>query len=251
MSKLLIHEPPLQVLPSLAAAIGLNEALVLQQVHYRSLRAKDGWVEQNVGQWRDEFPFWSERTIKRVFASLREQGAVEVEKAIDPLDQTNRYRVRYEALPGGQVGPVEGDNIAQMWPDGTGQPGPVSIGSSEKDNDKKKDNDVVSPLVEDAFAYWHTTFGLNGQTKLTPGRRTKLRARLTSPYLGDSPAAILTRVKRAIDGCAGSDFHRKNNHIDLTLICRSDEKLEEFERRPAGTAAAQKPDRSAYDQVAN
>ena len=34
MSNLLTQEPPLQVLPSLAVAIGLNEAIVLQQVHY-------------------------------------------------------------------------------------------------------------------------------------------------------------------------------------------------------------------------
>jgi hypothetical protein len=31
---LLIEEPPMQVLPSLAAAIGLEEALFLQQLHY-------------------------------------------------------------------------------------------------------------------------------------------------------------------------------------------------------------------------
>ena len=34
-SKLLIDEQPLQVLPSLACAIGLNEAMVLQQLHWR------------------------------------------------------------------------------------------------------------------------------------------------------------------------------------------------------------------------
>lgn len=34
MSRLLINEPPLIVLPNLAILIGLNEAIVLQQVHY-------------------------------------------------------------------------------------------------------------------------------------------------------------------------------------------------------------------------
>jgi len=34
MSKLLIDEYPLQVLPSLAVIYGLNEAIILQQVHY-------------------------------------------------------------------------------------------------------------------------------------------------------------------------------------------------------------------------
>ena len=35
---LLISEPPLQVLPSLAVKIGLNEAIVLQQIHYWLLK---------------------------------------------------------------------------------------------------------------------------------------------------------------------------------------------------------------------
>ena len=33
-SPLLINEHPLMVLPSLATAVGLNQAIVLQQVHY-------------------------------------------------------------------------------------------------------------------------------------------------------------------------------------------------------------------------
>ena len=34
MSKMIIDDRPLMVLPKLATAIGLNEAIVLQQIHY-------------------------------------------------------------------------------------------------------------------------------------------------------------------------------------------------------------------------
>lgn len=34
MSKLLIDDYPIQVLPKLAKVIGLNEAIILQQLHY-------------------------------------------------------------------------------------------------------------------------------------------------------------------------------------------------------------------------
>ena len=49
MSKLLINESPLQVQPSLAMAIGLNEAIFLQQLHYwigtsRFVRDGKKWV---------------------------------------------------------------------------------------------------------------------------------------------------------------------------------------------------------------
>jgi len=46
---LLINESPLQVLPSLAMQVGLNAAILLQQLHFRSLispNVRDGhkWV---------------------------------------------------------------------------------------------------------------------------------------------------------------------------------------------------------------
>lgn len=37
MMNLLINESPLQVLPSLAIQVGLTEAILLQQLHFRSL----------------------------------------------------------------------------------------------------------------------------------------------------------------------------------------------------------------------
>lgn len=50
MSKLLIDDYPIQVLPKLAKEIGLNEAIFLQQVHYWLkkviifLRVKNGYT---------------------------------------------------------------------------------------------------------------------------------------------------------------------------------------------------------------
>lgn len=76
MSKLLIEEPPLQVLPTLAQAIGLNEAIILQQIHYwlqRSKHKHDGrrWIYNTYEQWQAQLPFWSISTIRRALANLR------------------------------------------------------------------------------------------------------------------------------------------------------------------------------------
>jgi hypothetical protein len=81
VSKLLINEPPLQLLPTLAEAIGLNEALVLQQLHYHSLRSKDdGWVQRALRQWAaDDFKFWSMPTFERAIRALRDAGLIEIE----------------------------------------------------------------------------------------------------------------------------------------------------------------------------
>lgn len=104
MSKLLINEPPLQVLPSLAVAVGLQEAIVLQQVHYwlgASRNVKDGrkWVYNTYEQWAEQFPFWKPESIRKIFKSLRDQGLIIAMQA-DPQgwNKTNFYSINYEAL---------------------------------------------------------------------------------------------------------------------------------------------------------
>lgn len=104
MSKLLINEHPLQVLPSLAVAIGLNEAIVLQQVHYwlsRSQHVIDGrpWFYKSLQEWQREFPFWSEKTIRTAIKALRDRGLLLAEhKGSDPRDRTLWYSIDYDAL---------------------------------------------------------------------------------------------------------------------------------------------------------
>ncbi|EOG2817422.1 DNA-binding protein [Salmonella enterica] len=104
MSRLLINENPLQVLPTLACAIGLNEAVVLQQIHYwmnSSQHFYDGrrWVYNSVASWQKQFPFWSEATIKRALVSLERQDMVSCANYnLDPRDRSKWYSINYAAL---------------------------------------------------------------------------------------------------------------------------------------------------------
>jgi len=84
-SNLLIDDEPLQVLPKLAVAIGLDEAIVVQQLHYwlnpkrKSGKIIDGrrWVYNTYAEWREtNFPFWSEIHIKRIFLILEKCGII-------------------------------------------------------------------------------------------------------------------------------------------------------------------------------
>ena len=77
--RLLIAEPPLQVLPSLAVAFGLNEAIFLQQLHYLLLHKghwRDGrkWYYNTYPEWQTVFPFWSEPTLRRIIKRLEQQA---------------------------------------------------------------------------------------------------------------------------------------------------------------------------------
>ncbi|OCA86046.1 hypothetical protein A8F94_14490 [Bacillus sp. FJAT-27225] len=90
--------------PTLAVKIGLNEAIVLQQIHYwlkKKLHIIEGrsWVYNTYKEWNQQFPLWSESTIKRVFKTLENLGYVisgNFNKS--KLDQTKWYTIDYEKL---------------------------------------------------------------------------------------------------------------------------------------------------------
>lgn len=126
MSKLLIDESPLQVLPSLAKAIGLSQALFLQQLHYWiTMNQRMGkhkthyhngrwWMYNTYQEWQDNnFPFWSISTLKRIVERLRtpyqaKKGDAKVSRPALIIttskfnsnwrDQTLWYTIDYEAL---------------------------------------------------------------------------------------------------------------------------------------------------------
>lgn len=105
MSKLLINEYPLQALPSLAVAIGLNEAIMLQQVHYWLNHAKkehDGqmWFYKSYEDWqKQDFPFWSITTIRRVAKSLKDKDLLLSEQLADnSFDRRNYYSINRSEL---------------------------------------------------------------------------------------------------------------------------------------------------------
>ncbi len=119
MTKLLIDEPPLQVLPSLAVKVGLGEAIVVQQIHYWLQRSKpmdDGfcWVYNSVKEWKRQFPFWSENTIFRNLQSLRDAGILIAEqKSANSFDKTLYYRINYEAFGDESITPKWGNRKPQ------------------------------------------------------------------------------------------------------------------------------------------
>jgi len=114
MSKLLIDEYPLIVLPSLAMRIGVSQAIVLQQIHFwcetnkrqnNPRYYKDGywWAIATNKKWLEQFPFWSMSGLKQILNKLRTPGD-HGPLLIERRDGNGRgravwYRVNYNALP--------------------------------------------------------------------------------------------------------------------------------------------------------
>lgn len=108
MSRLLMDDPPLVVQPALAVAVGLNEAIVLQQIHYwlqhnqktkRHLIDDVTWCYNSIPEWVEQFPFWSERTIWHILKSLRKSELLRAEMlSPDKRDRTLYYTIDYEKV---------------------------------------------------------------------------------------------------------------------------------------------------------
>lgn len=130
-SKLLISEEPLQVLPSLATEIGLNEAIILQQLHYwMNPRRNQGeihdgrrWIYNTYQQWQDNFPFWSVDTIKRTINKLEQNDLIESTDRFnaDTRDRTKWYTINYgNAILHGGEGNLHPSTSDAICPGGEG-----------------------------------------------------------------------------------------------------------------------------------
>lgn len=103
-NSLLLDEKPLIIMPKLAVTVGLSEAIFLQQLHYwleKSSHKKEGhiWIYNTIREWHVQFPFWSERQIRRIIESLEKKQLIITGNFNKlPIDKTKWYRINHKKL---------------------------------------------------------------------------------------------------------------------------------------------------------
>jgi hypothetical protein len=82
--------------------------------------------------------------------------------------------------------------------------------------------------VLEVFEHWRTTMGKGPRAVLSDNRAKAVHRALANGYTVED-------LKRAVDGCAASDFHQargkyagQGKHDDLELICRNPEHIDRF-----------------------
>lgn len=101
------------------------------------------------------------------------------------------------------------------------------ITTTKKDkNEKEEKKKDICLKTNEVFDHWVMRMGKTKAAKLTTGRAKAIKARMAEGYTVED-------LKRAVDGCAKSKHHMGMNdqgtvYDDLTLICRSGEKVEQF-----------------------
>jgi len=175
MSNIFFNIEPKVINTELACLIGLNEAIVLQQLHYWLEKNKatatnfhDGrfWTYGTVQEYRDrDFRFWSFDTVKRTLTKLAKLGFVlQGNYNKMKLDQTKWYSIDYTALdewiqknapisehsPLGQNAPLQQSNLPHCSSaDSTaplGQIAPLQQGSINQSNRA----DCIFPIEQKA-----------------------------------------------------------------------------------------------------
>ena len=197
----------LKLSPDLAKMIGLNEAIVLQQLDYwiRLFREqndpshfRDGewWVYNTIEQWRkDNFPFWSESTIRRALESLIEKGLVKRGRYNKfGYDRTFWYAIDHEAIsqldqnkaPVCQEASVQDDN---------GEPANLDTAIPETTTDYQKLHPEKAELTGEALL---DSFDLHGPD--WPGRGEPVQTKHWTAQMQDKPWMNCANWLRPRDG---------------------------------------------------
>ena len=103
-SKYLLEEHPITFHPTLALAIGLNEAIILQKINlWLHCKPKNAvgrsWVYNSYKSWQEQLPFFSENTIKRALKNLSDKGII-IKGNFNKIkmDRTIWYSIDYNKL---------------------------------------------------------------------------------------------------------------------------------------------------------
>ncbi|BET97669.1 conserved phage C-terminal domain-containing protein [Xenorhabdus taiwanensis] len=141
MNLLLLKSRPLVVIPELAMRLGLNEAIILQQIQYWLTETSSGvevngcrWIYNTVDKWQEQFPFLSGSTIKRALGNLKKMGVLRIEQINKSShDRTNYYAINYDhALLVDKVKMTPSNDVKED--NRTGQNDPIDKGSLKHSN---------------------------------------------------------------------------------------------------------------------
>lgn len=116
---LLIQERPLIILPTTAAVIGLQNAIVLQQLHFLLNLESSGkviagrkWIYNTYSEWRKFFPFWSEKTIQNIFTEMEKMFLIDT---CQPEGRVSRRK--YYAINMGMMAKLDAEIMAKLAPE--------------------------------------------------------------------------------------------------------------------------------------
>ena len=259
---LLIDDYPLIVLPALAEEIGLNEAIFLQQLNYWSQpKLNQGivdeqgrrWIYNSIEAWREQFRFFTERTLRRTISNLENLGLIlsTLRYKRNPMDRTKSYAICQENVaalecsrnekqsaapkrskPLFNVAPMpdglteeeaKGQSVECMWPK---WPDAENQASEDFSSDSIKENAAKGQSVECMWPKWPDGSGQNGHMEEEAAKPDAARADGLSSRAREKTTAkttTKTTAAAAIDR-DGEDTRTRVREEIKTSLAAADEK---------------------------
>jgi len=177
MSKLIINENPLMILPSLAAVIGLNEAIILQQVHYwldprinKNQINGSYWVYNTYNQWAKQFPFWSEITIRRTIKNLEKSKLL----ISEDYNKNSYLRLKWYTINYKELAKIENKSIPNKErSDQFDQTKSLSISQIDQTDRSNRSTDAIK-LIR-SYKETETTTETTTKNSLSPSSTSKTK----------------------------------------------------------------------------
>jgi len=240
---LLIPEPPLIVLPSLARELGLVDAIVLQQLYYAGARTPDGWVRRSNADWsRAMRGAVAARTLERLWGRLLKAEWIEEARV---AGEPTAYRVTPRRLR-------EGSAIER------GDPPAASGGSVSRENSREETPSpkapskkrILDPKEEPVgFGTWLSQHvdecARYGIERAVPKAGTSYRSELARSVAGLLEEGwSLEDLRLASIGVLADEFMRREGHTKPENVVRKtkiggriDQGRAELARRDEGYGA--------------
>jgi hypothetical protein len=163
LGKLLFDSQPLVIDRTLAKVIGLNESILLQQIHYwleinakKKINFHKGryWTYNSAVEWQEnDFIFWSVRTIERIIKNLEEIGLLISDNFnTDRRDRTKWYSIDYDKLTAieQEYSKKQTDNLTECKPTTCQNASTQSGGMTNRQLDGMHSHNVGGPLPENS-----------------------------------------------------------------------------------------------------
>lgn len=171
MAGLLYVEEPLVVNVQLAKLIGLNEAIVLQQVNYwvkKSTKIIEDrpWVYNSMEGWHEQFPFFHIDTVKNIFKRLAGMGLlITGNHNKNRFDRTKWYTIDYEKLD-----EIERQSIMENFTNAEGSDSLMEEGSAHQSDEGANHQ----PIPETTRDYTETSLSSELDDADTPEQVTDI-----------------------------------------------------------------------------
>lgn len=215
MGKLLIDERPLTVLPSLVKCVGMERAVILQQIHWllelpNSGLEHDGqhWVWGNYPQWcADYFTFWEPDTLRKHIVQLEKDGYLFSVQARG-FDRTKAYRINTKKID--EIESANRHDHATSKRKKSQAPNRHDHATSMRDDHatSKRQDDATSNRDDHAASYIQKTSTKDFQKSTTDdedkgaSKHDPIPAAWFEVFGGEMPEKISKAIGRELDGCS-------------------------------------------------